>query len=465
MRVRLRFGILVVVGFLCASQCITHGANYREQWNRAWQDFHQNYSYFGLKQIDWDKVAVSHQSDFDNLNDPAAFAERLNDVLQVLHDWHVFVRKPDGTAIGFRGSVTPNYHPTKIVYSRYATGQPLENLQGAGAVIHGWIDTDIGYIAVLTLGSRFSDKISESDIDNLIIRYQNAVGIILDLRANAGGDESLAKLFANRCTEQSRVYSYVQNRIPGDDRNAFSDFLPKTIIPHAGTRYRGKVIALVGQRTISSAESFALMIRSIPGAMLIGDKTRGASGNPVIKALPELNVSYGISTWIAYDASKQPFEDRGIQPDVWIAPELSYDEERDYVLEQAVVTLKPASTNPQRVPDSWVRLNDLTLTGVSDTDNDGLTDQHEFFAGTNPRNANSRLRIVSIDSRSGQPGLSILWESVAAKRYSIWRTMSLATSFQLIQRDIPGANLKTEFTDATALGPGPWFYKIEVITN
>jgi C-terminal processing protease CtpA/Prc len=57
---------------------------------------------------------------------------------------------------------------------------------------------------------------------------------------------------------------------------------PKTLQPSATNPFRGPVVALVGQRTMSSGEWFALMIRACANGRLVGDRTRGASGPPAL---------------------------------------------------------------------------------------------------------------------------------------------------------------------------------------
>jgi len=107
--------------------------------------------------------------------------------------------------------------------------------------------------------------------------------------------------------------------------------------------YLGPVVCLIGQRCMSSAEWFILMMRNL-GATLIGDTTRGASGNPREYSIASNGVHYAVSTWIAYAAEdgeiSYGIENNGIIPDFSVPPGegvgLSYDSEHDYVLEEAM---------------------------------------------------------------------------------------------------------------------------------
>jgi C-terminal processing protease CtpA/Prc len=88
---------------------------------------------------------------------------------------------------------------------------------------------------------------------------------------------------------------------------------------------------------MSSTEWFALMMR-VAGATLIGDTTRGSSGNPTTITLAN-DVTYSVSRWMAYTYDWDVIEVNGIEPDFAIAPESSYDATTDYVLEAAILWL------------------------------------------------------------------------------------------------------------------------------
>jgi len=55
------------------------------------------------------------------------------------------------------------------------------------------------------------------------------------------------------------------------------------------------------------------MIKALPQGKLLGQPTRGASGNPQPVALPN-GVTVRYSTWLPLDMEGWPFEGRGIEP-------------------------------------------------------------------------------------------------------------------------------------------------------
>jgi len=304
--------------------------------DRAWRDFDEHYAYFVHKHIDWGAVRAEHEKAFTEDLGAEAFAERLAAMLEVLHDWHVSVRAPSGRMMGYSTPFATNLPSTPR--NRY-TRDGYEAL-GGGVIRHGWLDNQVAYIRIDSLVRALLPGVRDEDLDRLLAAYARARGMILDLRANNGGDEGLALRVAAHFTATPVVYGYTRTR-NGPRHEDFGPMTPKTLQPGATSPFRGPVVALVGRRTMSSGEWFALMIRACPHGKLVGDRTRGASGNPRVFSLPN-GVSYSISSWVACDAEGRPFEDRGLEPDILVPATRSFDAERDYVLEQALLVVGAA---------------------------------------------------------------------------------------------------------------------------
>lgn len=316
-----------------------------ELFDEAWEIFDRNYSYFTLKDIDWDAVRGIHRQSFSQNMDGEFFAARFNQVLALLHDWHVWIRTPSDEYLGFFEEYATNYPPKLL--TRYSSGTEYQSL-GNNVIYHALVDGDIAHVVIESLDTDRFSQISEADIDDLFARYENTKGMIIDIRANNGGNEKNAVLFASRFTDRERVFGHVKYRIPGDDHNNFGELIPKNLTP-APVHYDKPVACLIGKRCMSSAEWFTLMMRSCSNVTLIGDTTRGASANPATFEMSG-NIALGVSSWIAYTSDMQPFEDIGITPDILITPENSYDNERDYVLEKAIEVI--SRTSPDIPPSS-----------------------------------------------------------------------------------------------------------------
>lgn len=298
--------------------------------DEVWLTFDETYSYFNWKGIDWDLFYESHAPEFDTQLGPEQFAEQLAIALRELDDLHVNVQKPDGTYLEVATRDAPaNY--TSTPRNRYAAG-PYATL-GDDVVWHAWLTGDIAYIRVDTLSSGAFESISTGDIDSLFATYADANGFIIDIRPNNGGDETIARRFASHFTASEVTYGYTETR-NGPAHNDFDPLQEKVLTPAVDHLFGGPVVCLIGARNLSSAEWFTLMMRAC-GATLIGDTTRGSSGNPQSFTLDN-GVAFSVPTWIAYTADLDYIEDQGILPDIPLAAEESFDGERDYVLEAAL---------------------------------------------------------------------------------------------------------------------------------
>ncbi len=310
-----------------------------ELFEQAWSDFDQTYSYFSYKNVDWDAVKTQYAPQFTDDLSADEFAVTLNNMLQVLHDWHVAVQKPGGEWIGYNGSIETNY-PAKLA-AQYTRDGEYTNL-GDGVIYHAWLSDNIAYIDVETLDTNSFKSVSDQDIENLFQTYQSADGMIIDIRANSGGNEANAEKFASRFTDRTRTFGYVKYR-QGSGHDDFGELIEKTLEPSSGTRFSKKAVCLIGQRVMSSGEWFTLMMKACPTVTLIGDTTRGASGSPKDFSLAN-GVSYSVCTWMAYTYDNTVIEDNGIAPDIAVSPQASYDDSHDYVLERAISYLTGKST-------------------------------------------------------------------------------------------------------------------------
>lgn len=115
------------------------------------------------------------------------------------------------------------------------------------------------------------------------------------------------------------------------------------------------------------------------------------------------------------------------------------------------------------MPDAWQMqyFNQVGVDPNADPDQDGATNLQEYRAGTHPLDAQSRFEFVSVEADPAG-GVRIRWPSVAGKVYSIQRSLSLTTAFSDLQISIPATAPLNSYRDATAVGGGPFFYRLRV---
>jgi C-terminal processing protease CtpA/Prc len=94
----------------------------------------------------------------------------------------------------------------------------------------------------------------------------------------------------------------------------------KTIQPVEGQRpFLGPVVVLVGPRTLSAAEDFLIPLHASHRATLVGQRTAGSTGQPLIIMLPGGGGAAICTKWDSYPDGRE-FVGVGIDPDVEVYP-------------------------------------------------------------------------------------------------------------------------------------------------
>jgi len=201
----------------------------------------------------------------------------------------------------------------------------------------------IGYLNVHRLGDQELPKAFDEALEQLADTW----ALIVDLRFNGGGDELLAQALAGRFLDQERVYSTNRYRI-GPKHDQLGDVLERKASPRGPWRYESPVIVLQGQRTMSSAESFALMLAQCPQVTTMGDRTAGSSANPRRIELA-CGISVNLPRWQDMDPDGNPIEHVGVAPEVEVeAAEGEFGEEADPVVEAALGRLRKLSARERK---------------------------------------------------------------------------------------------------------------------
>ena len=127
--------------------------------------------------------------------------------------------------------------------------------------------------------------------------------------------------------------------------------------------------------------------------------------------------------------------------------------------------LNVQDTDGDGLPDSWEEQytfdpNDSSgVNGASgDPDNDRFTNIQEYLAGTNPRDFQSLLRIVSL--ANGARRLS--WQSVPGKRYQVYATPDPTIAFEPLSGGINAFETTTHYTNNAPLQVHE-FFKVRVL--
>jgi carboxyl-terminal processing protease len=301
-----------------------------EAFDAAWKAFDEDYAMFSVKKgVDWDKLKEVYRPLAEEASDRCELAGAIDALLANLEDLHIYVKLGEEYFPGYN-----RFRPANG--SLKAVREALGGLTEAGEeIVWGRTSDGIGYIAVLGLSRKDLPEVFDRTLEGL----KDSKALVLDLRFNGGGGEDLALPIAGRFIDKERVYSVNQYR-SGPGRDQLGPKLERKVEPRGPWRYKAPVAVLIGRKTMSSAESFALMMAQCPQATTIGDPTAGSSANPRRLELKG-GIQVNLPRWIDMDPSGKPIDVAGVQPRVPVpAPFKELKAGRDVVFKKALEILR-----------------------------------------------------------------------------------------------------------------------------
>lgn len=309
--------------------------------DQLWSEYDQGYAMFVIRpEVDWNALREEFRPKAQQCKTAFEFGSVCAEMLSKLRDLHIWIRLGDESIPVFNRPRPGNANPK-------AVASILGGLKKAGQRVEWTITEDrIGYIAVYG----WSDMEIPRQVDQILESMPNTRGIIFDVRLNGGGDEPSAEKVAERFIDQEAIYSYSQYR-NGPKHTDLTEKFPRRFGPSGPWRYDRPVILLIGQRCLSSNESFIAMMDQCPQVATMGDKTGGSSGNPKLIELP-IGVTISMPRWLDLLADGKPLDERGVQPDIPIATTDQSFAGDDPVLKAALDRMRkePLPENPIAVP-------------------------------------------------------------------------------------------------------------------
>lgn len=302
--------------------------------DEMWSDFDVNYSFFDLKEIDWNDSRTRFRSQLSSTSTNNELFHLLSSMLLELEDAHVRLDTPIGASVytGWFDQFPVNFDES-VVTATYLGASAMMSPQVN--MLFGRIDADIGYLRVHTLGGTGHG----ADIDFVLSQLGGIRALIVDLRSNDGGNDQNGEAVAARFADMTRLYRRVRFR-DGPNHGDFGPFLDSFVSPAGPQSFQGPVAVLTNRGTISSAESLVLAFAVLPNVVSVGDFTGGGSGNPVQRMLAN-GWQYTVSRWIEFRPDGTTFEGVGIEPDIRV--DISSTDAaalRDTIMDAAIVNLR-----------------------------------------------------------------------------------------------------------------------------
>ncbi len=224
-----------------------------------------------------------------------------------------------------------NSDGSPFVHSLFGYEMPLE---------HRIIGDGVVYIRLPSfVTDKIVDQFNEA-FDSLELSLVR--GMVIDVRLNSGGSSDNAYRIISKLIDgevessgwKTRKY-LPAHRAWGEPEEWFEEE-PGTIRPSEGTSYTGPLVVLVGPHTASAAEDFIVALDYSNRALLIGSRTAGTTGNPLIVPLPGGGFFSVCTKRDSYPDGRE-FVGIGIDPDIGVEPtQLDLLQGRDLALEKAI---------------------------------------------------------------------------------------------------------------------------------
>ncbi len=182
------------------------------------------------------------------------------------------------------------------------------------------LDDQVGYLAQYTFTANASEKVKQA-LEMLLA--QGSKALVWDLRSNGGGSMLAAQEVLSYFIENGLLFTA---ELKGGERKPF-------LANGDGIAAEIPLVVLVGEHTISSAETAAAAIKDRERGILIGSTTFGKGTIQTTDPLIEDSMLHmTVAKWLSPNG--QWFDGRGVTPDILVND--NADTEQDEVLQYAL---------------------------------------------------------------------------------------------------------------------------------
>ncbi len=304
--------------------------NSKVNFEYLWNECNEKYSYFELKNINWDAIKIKYASKINDDMSQDSLFNVLGAMLSELRDDHTnLISNFNFSRYGVKYLGQDNFD-WRIIEDNYLN----QDYYTSGPFVHNFIDKEqIGYVRFAS----FPGTVDGANLGFVLNRYKNTKGLILDLRENGGGSVSDVFNLLSRFVESKTLVNYSRIK-SGPGHNDFSEAKPVYVSPYNGIRYTNKVAVLTDRGTYSAGSFTSLATKTLPNMMLIGDTTGGGLGIPNGGQLPNgWRYRFSISQGLTLD--KSPEYENGVPPDIKVLFNWN-DLTKDEIIERAILELQ-----------------------------------------------------------------------------------------------------------------------------
>lgn len=288
-------------------EVINKNADPKENFQLLWKTVDENYCFFDLKEIDWKEIKIKYEKKVtDDMDEKALFAI-CSDMLNELKDGHVNLSSDFNTS---------RYWDWFTDYPQnFNWGIVERNYLGKDYIIAGKIKArNINSIGYLRYES-FENLITSKNTKEIIKQLGPIKGLIIDIRDNGGGYETMVDTLASSFFDKKTIVGYIRYK-EGPSHSDFSKYFPRYIKRTSDDIYKGEIVVLTNRLVYSSANYFVSVMSTLPNVTIIGDKTGGGGGAPFSSELYN-GWKFRISRDPLFNSNKEYIEN-GIEPDIYV---------------------------------------------------------------------------------------------------------------------------------------------------
>ncbi|MFB8279580.1 S41 family peptidase [Nocardia colli] len=315
-----------------------------------WQTFQENYPFFAAKGVDWQQVRDRFRDRADlaeQRGDDAELFATLRDMVAPLNDAHVVVSAGES---GFFGTGRPGTtipspqldQQVKEFVQRRDLQHPLTEFANGRIGYADIPGRDYGYLRFSSFSGYTAERTFAADsaeldraLDAIFTadRLGRLRGLVLDLRVNGGGSDSLGLQLAARLTDRP-YFAYAK-------KTRSTEPQPQRVEP-ARVGFAGPIAILTGGSTVSAGEtSTQAMLERPSRTTRIGEPTQGVFSDVMERKLPGARHAdwwFGVPNEEFLTSNGRTFDGAGIPPELTepVFTDEEFAQQRDSAFDRAM---------------------------------------------------------------------------------------------------------------------------------
>jgi C-terminal processing protease CtpA/Prc len=279
-----------------------------------------------LRNVDWKKQYDIYRPKVTTKTSEDELFDIFCEMLDPLDDGHVELEaKASGNRKRryFTAEKKPRFHrefPKREIKQLFKTSAKTLVGHGFGkpAETEAWMlrycrSREFGYIRLLELEGVKKRRLTVA-LDKIADDFETLKGMIVDIRDNPGGEDSIAITIINCFCDRKRVAFRRKTKI-GPGKNDFTPLKTWYLEPQGDVQFTGPIVLLTCDSVFSGGEAFALAIRQLPYVTIIGDHTNGIFSYQLEKKLPN-GWDYCLSYQVYFSADMVCYEGKGVPADI-----------------------------------------------------------------------------------------------------------------------------------------------------